>query len=99
MKILLVISVISTPAIAHEWYPAECCQSMDCYPISASEVESLPNGDWRVKETGETFSAPHSNSPLKHIRYSPDGGFHRCSFNADRKSSSICLFVPMPDGS
>lgn len=93
------ILAFSKSAYAHSWYDNACCNDRDCYPISASEVEALSNGDWRVKETGETFSAPNSKSSLKHIRFSPDGGFHRCSWNADRKASSICLYVPLPNGS
>lgn len=96
--LLLGILAFSKPAHAHSWYDNSCCNERDCYPISADEVEALPNGDWRVKATGDLFSGPHGKS-LSHVRFSPDGQFHRCSWNADRKASSICLYVPLPDGS
>jgi hypothetical protein len=30
----------ATPAAAHDWYPMECCSSMDCAPVE--KVEMLP---------------------------------------------------------
>jgi len=88
----------SKSARAHEWYDRACCSERDCYSISADEVEALTNGDWRVKATGDVFSGPHGKS-MNHVRFSPDGQFHRCSWNGDRKMPSICLYVPLPDGS
>ena len=98
MRIALALLLGIVPASAHEWYPQECCHSRDCYEILPDEVEALPNGDWRVKETGDVFSGPHGKS-MSHVRFSPDGQFHRCSWNGDRKMPSICLYVPLPDGS
>lgn len=98
LGIALAILAFSKPAHAHSWYDHACCSERDCYPISSSDVESLPNGAWRVKQTGEIFSGPHGNSPLGRVRFSPDGGFHRCSWNGNRQSPSICLYIPLPDG-
>src|SRR5215471_10007175 len=31
---------LATPAAAHDWYPMECCHSMDCAPVDKVEVLS-----------------------------------------------------------
>lgn len=84
-------------AEAHDWYPNDCCNARDCYEISASEIEMLPSGAYRIKATSEIFSPPGSNISLSHYRFSPDGNFHRCSWNAAREATSICLFIPQPN--
>jgi hypothetical protein len=57
---LLCLAALLAVTPAHSWYDPACCSERDCYPISADEVEALPNGDWRVKATGK-------------VRFSPDG--------------------------
>ena len=37
---LAAVLAIATPAAAHDWYPMECCHSMDCAPVE--KVEMLP---------------------------------------------------------
>lgn len=39
-KIFLTIALLtlSIPAIAHDWYPHECCSGQDCAPISSITV-------------------------------------------------------------
>jgi hypothetical protein len=96
--LLLMLAALRAPTVAHEWYDRACCSERDCYEISPNEVEALENGDWRVKATGDVFSGPHGRSMSK-VRFSPDGQFHRCSWNGDRAMPSICLYVPLPDGS
>ena len=86
------------PALSHDWYPHQCCSGGDCYAISQSDVEALPDGSWEVKETGEIFAAPNATS-MRKVKFSPDGRYHRCSFNHDIKATSICLFIPLPNGS
>jgi len=92
------LAAFSCTARSHEWYPYECCAGGDCYAISPNEVEGLPDGSWRIKATGEVFAGPNADS-LRKVRFSPDGGFHRCSKNRDRKAASLCLFIPLPNGS
>lgn len=101
MTVFLFVSalvVLSSAARTHEWYPYECCAGGDCYAISPNEIEGLPDGSWKIKATGEIFAGPNANS-LRKVRFSPDGGFHRCSRNRDRKAASLCLFIPLPNGS
>jgi hypothetical protein len=87
----------ATPA--HEWYPYQCCSGGDCYSISKTDLEALPDGSWEVKATGEIFAGPNGGNSMRKVKFSPDGQYHRCSFNHDRKASSICLFIPLPFGS
>jgi hypothetical protein len=81
------------PAHAHSapsgWqYPIECCGGHDCYEIDASEIVAAP-GSWRILATGEFFSASR-------VKRSPDGHYHRCSYEGDPKRTTNCLFVPGP---
>jgi hypothetical protein len=92
------LALFAQPALSHDWYPNQCCSGGDCYAISTSEVVALPDGSWEVKETGEIFAGPNADATRK-VKFSPDGQYHRCSFNHDRKATSICLFIPLPNGS
>ncbi|MGE0852445.1 MAG: hypothetical protein AB7O44_22940 [Hyphomicrobiaceae bacterium] len=38
--LLAALLAIATPAAAHDWYPMECCSSLDCAPVE--KVEMLP---------------------------------------------------------
>jgi len=67
---LLCLAALLAVAPAHSWYDQACCSERDCYP--ADEVEALPNGDWRVKATGDLFPARMAKSMSK-VRFSPDG--------------------------
>jgi hypothetical protein len=69
---LLCLAALLAVTPAHSWYDQACCSERDCYPISADEVEALPNGDWRVKATGDLFPARMAKSMSK-VRFSPDG--------------------------
>jgi hypothetical protein len=38
--LLAALLAAATPAAAHDWYPMECCHSMDCAPVE--KVEMIP---------------------------------------------------------
>lgn len=38
--LMAVLLALATPAMAHDWYPLECCHAMDCAPVE--KVEMLP---------------------------------------------------------
>jgi len=69
-------------------YPVECCGGHDCYEIDPSELEPAL-GSWKIIATGQYFSASR-------VRRSPDGRYHRCSYNGDRSRTTNCLFFPEP---
>jgi hypothetical protein len=56
-------------ALAHSWYPYECCSDRDCFPVSVQDVRAIPGG-WSLPDG--TIVA-HGEA-----RASPDGNFHVC---------------------
>jgi len=102
---LLSLMVIATPAVAHDWYPFECCSGLDCAPVEKAEVvrssiyaglAALPNqsaGDLIVTSRHGSAIVP-SDLPR---RESKDHRMHVCM----RPQSSgqmrvICIFLPPP---
>lgn len=79
-------------ALAHSWYPIECCSEKDCFPVPVERVKTAPGG-W-VLEDG-TFIA------FRDARPSPDGRYHLCRYN-DGAGALItvpgkptCFWAPM----
>lgn len=79
-------------ALAHSWYPAECCSERDCYPIEVHDVKAVTGG-WLVERS--TFIT------YAEARPSPDGKFHICRYQ-DGKGALIkmpgkpaCFWAPM----
>ena len=88
------LGTASFPATAHRapsgWqYPISCCSGKDCYEIDASELQKVM-GAYKILATGQFFG-------FNRVRFSPDGHYHRCSYNGDRATTTFCLFVPMPN--
>jgi hypothetical protein len=55
-------------ALAHGWYPYECCSDRDCYAVPKERVRIVPGG-WII----DGFAVSHGEA-----RPSPDGLFHIC---------------------
>ena len=84
----------SLPAMAHAarggWqYPINCCSNGDCYEIDPSEIQMAP-GAYKILATGQFLG-------FNRVKVSPDGHYHRCSYNGDRAATTFCLFVPEPN--
>lgn len=75
--------LLTSPASAHQWYPAECCSGQDCREAEKGEILSAPDGYLIM---GRWFR-PHAA-----VRPSPDGKFHLC-FPSGRLG---CVFGPKP---
>lgn len=104
VKILIpALAVVSTGAIAHEWYTGKtdpvtgfgCCGGSECAPIPVSEVKEMPGG-YIYLPTGEFI--PHLR-----IQHSHDRQFHRCIYQSEflnldqgsfRKGDTRCFFAP-----
>ena len=103
--LLATLLVAATPAAAHDWYPIECCHSMDCAPVE--KVEMLPGPGM-----ASLLSTPAQAAPLggmlvttKHgsvavpatfpRRESKDHRMHAC-MRPDQAGSMrlICIFLP-----
>ena len=65
--------VLAAPAaLAHSWYPHECCGEGDCAP--AESVVQQDDGSWRVTAHGMVAVIPRDF----HWRRSPDAAVHVC---------------------
>lgn len=67
--VAVALMLSAAPALAHSWYPAECCSSTDCEMIAAKELRRSDNG-W-VLPTGQVI-------PFDATRKSLDDEFHWC---------------------
>lgn len=105
--LLAALLMVATPAAAHDWYPIECCSSMDCAPVEKVEILSPP-------AMASMFSAPAQAAPAtpgamivttKHgsvvvpasaqRRESRDHRMHACMRPADGGTMRlICIFMP-----
>lgn len=87
---LLVIALIAPRAIAHDWYPRECCSAVDCAPVE--RVERLPDGSQRLTSRVGTTLVPASFPRQP----SPDGQMHICMVRYSHLDDMkpVCLFVP-----
>jgi hypothetical protein len=95
------LSLVATAAVAHDWYPIECCSGMDCAPVEKVEImpvqsagimgsTTLP-GTMMITTKHGSVIVP-ANFPR---RESKDNRMHACI----RASGSgnlrlICLFLP-----
>lgn len=85
--LILAACLVAVPAVAHDWYPLDCCHDNDCRVALPGEVEETVGG-WRVVPSDERFT-------FRQARYSPDGKYHRCLKDPkDVRSKTLCLFVP-----
>jgi len=86
VAVMLMISA----ARAHDWYPPECCQKVDCAPVE--RAETLSDGSLRLTSNIGTALVP-SSFPR---RESPDDQMHICMtrFSHFDDMRPVCLFVP-----
>ena len=90
MLVAVLMLCLSHVAFAHQapsgWtYDATCCSNRDCAELPEAETpKPLDGGDWRLT-TGEIV-------PRDKVKFSPDGKFHLCRWNAT--GAVLCLYVP-----
>lgn len=79
----------------NHWYPSECCNLRDCFPLEAGDVEEK-DGGYYINSTGEHFNYTDA-------RASGDNKFHRCSSAGNKKAMTLpaagnrkkgCFFAP-----
>lgn len=87
MRALLALPFLlaATMALAHSWYPVECCSGHDCDAIQASRVQALGAGGYMVD--GAHYV------PAAQVRQSPDGEYHACFPSKDKLR---CFWAPPP---
>lgn len=81
--------VVATPAVAHEWYPRDCCSGFDCAPVE--RVELMDNAAFLVTSMHGTAVVP-ATFPK---RDSQDNRMHVCMRPGQAgRMKPICLFMP-----
>jgi len=90
----LLVSVAShlaaTPAVAHDWYPIECCHGLDCAPVE--RVEVLPNAAAMAVTSKHGTAIVPVSFPT---RDSKDHRMHVCMRPSGAGAMHpVCLFLP-----
>lgn len=93
MKLGLLLAIaLPGAAMAHSWYPFECCSDRDCFPMPVSDVRITPAGYTLADGTEIDYAE---------ARPSPDGRYHICR-RQDGKGPIIrmhkkpaCFWAPM----
>ncbi len=89
---ILLFALLAGPALAHSWYPHECCSDRDCHPVPVEHVKTVVGG-WLLKDG--TFI------PFGDGRPSPDGRYHICRYDDGRGAmirmpgKPACFWAPM----
>ena len=68
-KWIALLLLATTPALAHSWYPSDCCSDKDCEIIHEDHVQLGATG--YILPSGEIVSYGEE-------RTSPDGQYHWC---------------------
>ncbi len=82
-------ALLYNDALAHSWYPHECCSSTDCEPLAEDQI----------KLTSEGYILPNGEL-VRHgsTRPSQDGQYHWCRYLIEPRQiirkDPVCLFVP-----
>lgn len=88
---------IHPPAVAHEWYPMECCHGRDCAPVESVEAlaPASTNGLATLVVTTQYGTAiVPADFPR---RESKDNRMHACMRQgATGRIHLLCFFVPPP---
>lgn len=100
MRLLVILCLITTPALAHDWYSGlknekgdSCCGGSDCAPLIDGDVVELKNGYWI---TSRRVFVPLSRAKPA---LEEDGHFHACFWQkspVDPEPANMpkCFFYP-----
>jgi len=96
-----------SPAHAHSWYSAECCDDRDCAPISDEYVSITAEGyEVVIPPGGHPLATSEVRDLFRYgdprLRPSQDGDYHGCLIVGEGVFGSAtaggwlrCLYVPM----
>ena len=93
ISLALAFALIAAPAMAHDWYEAECCNMQDCEPIPANQVTRTPEG-WRMPNG---YILPYGAGRKTPAQAS---GFHWCRWHREGRplvqphGKPVCIYVP-----
>src|SRR5262245_4318351 len=106
---LVCLMALTSPALAHDWYPMECCNAQDCSPVDKVEMVPPP----KVSMFGTSAHANNLGGMLVTSRHgtvfvpadfprreSKDNRMHVCMWPPMNVSGIpkrlICIFLPPP---
>ena len=83
------IAIVSILALAHSWYPSECCSGQDCKPVPCEQIQELPNGSLKYEDLEYTRDK---------IKPSQDKFCHVCAGSSVDKYLKLnlhprCIFI------
>lgn len=94
---LLFIAMLTTPSLAHDWYPPECCSGKDCRPVVCNLTEREVTSPRGNRVTMAVYTAPDGVEYFilkSQTRPSPDARCHVCPWPGTK--TLRCLFIPVP---
>jgi hypothetical protein len=90
---LLILSAYSA-AIAHDWYPMECCHGLDCAPVDAVEfLEPATTSGIAAMVVTTRYGRVVVPSDFPR-RESKDNRIHACMRQGTTRAHLLCLFAP-----
>jgi hypothetical protein len=88
---------IQSPAIAHEWYPMECCHGQDCAPVESVQTLAPASTNGLATLVITTKYGTAVVPPDFPRRDSKDNRMHACMRQgATGRIHLLCFFVPPP---
>lgn len=87
----LILASLSSAALAHDWYPQECCSGHDCRPVACTDI--------KVEPFGARYLPEDVDFGQSRVRASRDEGCHVC-IGKFRDSTGVsltvgrCVFLP-----
>lgn len=110
MRVLTALLLTVTPALAHDWYDHDCCDTRDCAPIEDVHVERVQGGYQVEIPPGSHPMAGLGVSEFvrfddPRVRVSADDAYHACIVSSaafmdphDQQRTTDwmrCLYVPL----
>lgn len=84
-----VLAASTLPALAHSWYPRECCNDIDC--VKVERLERRPDGSMLMESGPITVIVPKGFD----ARPSQDRDAHVCVYRDVRgRYHARCVFLP-----
>ncbi len=106
----LIAVAIPTLAVAHSWYPRECCHVEECVPVTT--IDHLPEKPYQIWHTDKFGPVQVDDTVIRdRSGISEDGQYHLCAVPREKRGSSTerplakkklspnrwyvrCVFVP-----
>lgn len=80
-----------SPALPHDWFPAQCCNGGDCNIITAKQVQTTKNG---FVFPGNPEVVPYSSPKIRQTPPEGDGAYAICTEGGKPAAPIICLYIP-----